>query len=71
MKLHLRVYHKTAWHFEAIERHVDACALRHCYTVGDPVLYLDESGASKGCYIWKWNTHKIVLTEIDAKQAWK
>jgi hypothetical protein len=40
MKLNLRLYRETAWHFENIERFVEAWLLRHYYTVGDPVLYL-------------------------------
>jgi hypothetical protein len=73
MKLHLRGYRETAWHFENIERPCEAghYGTAHCYAVGDPIVCLVEPRASKGWYTWMWSTHQIVLTEIDMKQAWK
>ena len=47
MKSNLRLYRETAWHFEYIERPCEAWLLRHCYTVGDPMLYLVSPRASK------------------------
>jgi len=40
MKLNLRVYRENVWDFGNIERPGEAWLLRHCYSVGDPVLYL-------------------------------
>jgi hypothetical protein len=47
MKLHLRAFLETAWHFENTDRPGEAWVLRHYYAVGDPVLYLVQPRASK------------------------